>query len=380
MKIIYISAGSIPSKRANTIQVMKVCQSFAQLGHAVTLLVPATPGSAASWELLSEHYGLKTPFEIQYIPVTPALKRRDFPWRAVGTARRLGAELIYSRSVPPAVLGLIRHIPVILEMHQQPTGTFGPTWFRLFLRQGGRKRLVPITHALARLLQQRYRPALPEAQVLVAASGVDLDRFTDLPEPVSARCQLHLPECWTVVCTGHLYAGRGLNQVMDLAHRLPKVNFLWVGGSSSEVETGRDQLLKAGLKNLNLAGFVMNSKLPLYQAAANALLIPYTPGFTNSGGEDISNVSSPMKIFEYMASGRVVLSSDLPVLHEVLNEKNAIFCPPEDNDSWELALRHLQLDPAPGQLLADQARRDAEKYSWIERSRSVLAGFIEDAK
>lgn len=380
MKIIYISAGVIPSERANTIQVMKVCQAFAQLGHSVTLLVPATQEPAPTWEVLAAHYGLKTRFEIRYLPLTPFLKRRDFPWRAARTAHQLKGDLVYARSVSPAALGLLVRIPTILEMHQLPSGSFGSTWFRLFLRLGGRKRLVPITHALARALRQDYHLSLNEEQVVVAPSGVDLDRFADLPDPVSARQLLGLPEGWTVVCTGHLYTGRGLDLVMDLAMRMPKVNFLWVGGSSKEVEAGRSQVAKVGLKNLNLVGFILNSRLPLYQAAADALLIPYTPGFTNSGGEDISGVSSPMKIFEYMASGRVIISSDLPVLHEVLNERNAIFCPPEDADAWELALRHLQADPQAAKPLAEQARMDAEKYSWLERSRLILAGFMEGNK
>jgi glycosyltransferase involved in cell wall biosynthesis len=378
VKIIYISAGIIPSERANTIQVMKVCQAFTQMGHTVTLLVPASPEPVPAWEALADHYGLKTQFDIRTIPLTAFMKRRDFPWRAARVASQMGADLVYARAVSPAVLGLLVHLPTMLEMHQLPSGTFGSTWFRLFLRLKGRKRLVPITHALERALHQRYDLPLNKEQIVVAASGVDLDRFADLPDPVSARGLLHLPEGWTVVCTGHLYAGRGLDLVMNLASRLPNVNFMWVGGSSKEVEVGRSQAIKAGLKNLNLIGFVLNSKLPLYQAAANALLIPYTPGFTNSGGEDISAVSSPMKIFEYMASRRIIISSDLPVLREVLNEKNAIFCPPEDVDAWELTVRHLQLDPQTAQPLVDQARLDAEKYSWLERSRLILAGFVED--
>ncbi len=40
MKIVFISAAQIPSDTANSIQVMKVCQAFMQLGHEVTLLVP----------------------------------------------------------------------------------------------------------------------------------------------------------------------------------------------------------------------------------------------------------------------------------------------------------------------------------------------------
>ena len=41
-----------------------------------------------------------------------------------------------------------------------------------------------------------------------------------------------------------------------------------------------------------------------------------------------------MKMFEYMAAGRAILSSDLPVLREVLNEENAILLPPDEPAAW----------------------------------------------
>ncbi|MCJ7556525.1 MAG: glycosyltransferase, partial [Gammaproteobacteria bacterium] len=367
----------IPSNKANSIQVMKVCQAFARLGHAVTLLTPATQAGEPIWQALAAHYGLTTPFELQFVPINSTMKRRDFAWKAVRKARNLGAELIYARALPPAVLGLLLGIPVILEMHQMPGGAFGPVWYRQFLQLSGRKRLVAITRALKLSLEKKYRPVLPESQVLVAPSGVDLDRFTDLPDAETARSRLNLASGWTVVCSGHLYAGRGMQLFAELAGRMPQVNFLWAGGTAQDVETWRRKMNAAGLQNVNLTGFIPNSELPLYQAAADALLIPYGRAFTNSGGENISNVSSPMKIFEYMAAGRVILCSDLPVLREVLNESNAILCPAEDAQAWEQALGALQADAGVGQLLADQARRDVEKYSWEARCRLILAGFME---
>jgi glycosyltransferase involved in cell wall biosynthesis len=380
MRIVYISAGEIPSKRANSIQVMKVCQAYARQGHAVTLLTPAGQGGQPDWQSLAAHYGLTTPFDLQFIALQPFWKRRDFAWKAVYKARSLGSDLIHARALPPAVLGLLAGMPVILEMHQLPGGTFGPLWYRLFLRFPGRKRLVPITQALRQTLESKYRPVLPESRVVVAPSGVDLERFADLPDAETARALLKLPSGWTVVCSGHLYAGRGMQLFADLAGRMPQVNFLWAGGTDQDVETWRRKMQTAGLQNVHLTGFIPNSQLPLYQAAADALLIPYAPGFTNSGGENISAVSSPMKIFEYMAAGRVILCSDLPVLRETLNESNAILCPPDDGQAWEQALTALQAEAGSGQNLAQQARRDVERYSWEARGGMILAGFMEGKK
>jgi glycosyltransferase involved in cell wall biosynthesis len=377
MKIICISAAILPSERANSIQVMKVCQAFARSGQTVTLLSPAMQLEEPGWELLARHYGLSQLFNIQFLRLHPLWKRRDFSWKAVWRAHRLKTDLIHTRGLPVAVLGLLLGIPVILEMHQLPGGSFGPLWYRLFLRLRGRKRLAPITQALKLALENKYQLVLPERQVVVAPSGVDLERYGDLPDPESARSRLNLPAGWTAGCSGHLYPGRGMELVVELAKRMPDVHFLWAGGSRQDVDAWQARLDQLNIKNLTLTGFVPNSELPLYQAACEALLIPYDANFTNSGGENISAVSSPMKIFEYMAAGRVILSSDLPVLGEVLNRTNAIMCQANDADDWEKALRQIQTDSRPGQKLAAQARRDVEKYSWETRCRRLLAGFLE---
>ena len=367
----------MPSERANTIQVMKVCQAFTRLGHDVTLFAPDSGQPNPDWDSLALHYGLSSPFNIHFFHLDPIWKRRSIAWKGIHLAREIKADLLYTRTLPPAVMGLLLNIPVILEMHQLPGGRFGPFWYRLFLRWPGRKILVPITSALKNALQKKYHPTLPNDQVVVAPSGVDLERFQNLPTPVIARKILSLPEKFTVVCTGHLYPGRGMDLIFNLAERMPDVNFMWVGGTTQDVEYWRKKIEDVSIENLKLTGFIANTDLPIYQAAADVLLNPYGKIISNSGGENTADICSPMKVFEYMAVGRVILSSDLPVLHEVLNKSNSIFCPPENTDAWQNALIKLKTDPAQGKKLAKQARADVEQYSWEERCRSILAGFTK---
>ena len=96
-----------------------------------------------------------------------------------------------------------------------------------------------------------------------------------------------------------------------------------------------------GLDNVTLTGFVPNRHIPLYQAAGEILLMPYERSVTVSGGGNTADICSPMKMFEYMAAGRAILSSDLAVLHEVLDETSAVFCPPENSQAWVSALGRL---------------------------------------
>ncbi len=366
MRIACISASQIPSDTANSIQVMKVCQAFVQLGHELTLLVPGDQKPIISNQQLIANYGLEKLFDIEWLP---AHNRRLFPWKAVWRASHLGADLLYAWPLQSATLGLLAGMPSMVELHDFPSGRFGPLWLRLFLIFPGRKRLLPITGALQRHLH------LPAGQTVIAPDGVDIERYRDFPEPVSVRHQLNLPEAPTVLCTGHLYAGRGVDLFLRLAVKFPQVNFIWVGGRPADVQAWKERT--ANLTNVSFTGFVPNERIPLYQSAADVLLMPYGRSVTTSSGGNTAEICSPMKMFEYMATGRAILSSDLPVLREVLDETKAVFCPPEQTEMWESALGGLLSDPQRRQALGQCARAAVEQYSWVKRAQRSLEGFYE---
>jgi glycosyltransferase involved in cell wall biosynthesis len=157
-----------------------------------------------------------------------------------------------------------------------------------------------------------------------------------------------------------------------MAANLPDVIFFLVGGEPGDVERLRAESISRGLDNLTLTGFILNADLPRYQAACDVLLMPYQKQVAASSGGDIAQYLSPMKVFEYLACGRAILSSDLPVLREVLNEQNAVLLPPDDVGAWSKAIRNLRDNPHLRQSLSEQARNDAQQYSWVARAARLL--------
>ena len=382
MKIVAISGSQVPSNVANSLQTMKAVHALAQLGHDVTLIVPFTAGAGSvpahsdQWNELASYYGLQKEFKVEYLP---SASRRLFFLSAVQRAKNFKPDLLYVWPLPSAVLGLMNGLPVILEMHDLPSGRIGPLWFRYFRDFKGRKRLALITKALKNSLSERFGSfTLPGSDIVLSPKGVELERFENLPDPAAARQTLGLKEAPTVVCTGHLYAGRGVELFIQLAGLFQQkgVQFIWAGGKLEDIEKWQTQTKL--IPNLTFCGFIPNSRLPMYQAAADILLMPYSHEIGISSGPGHSaQISSPMKMFEYLASGRAILASDLPVFHEVLNEKNALFAPPppENLPAWQGALATLLDDPAKREELSAQARMDAKNYSWTERARRILDGF-----
>lgn len=375
MKLLAISASQVPGCVANSVQAVKATHALKQLGHDVTLLVPRRPAlsegqSPPTWEELAVLYGLTTPFEIRWLETWT---RRTFFWQALRLARDLRPDALYIWPLPAAALGSRLGWPVLLEMHDLPAGRFGPFWFRLFLLAKTHRRLVVITAALEAALRQRYG-RLP--QTVIAPNGVDYERFAETPDPSTARRLLGLPQRPTILCAGSLYRGRGADLFLELAVRFPEAQFLWVGGPAEEATRWQNEAACRALTNVSFVGFVPHAQLPLYHAAAEILLMPYGRQIgISSGGGHSAQVSSPMKMFEYLAAGHPILASDLPVFHEILDETVAVFCPPEEVAAWEEALRSLLQDESRRRTLGQRARQVAQKYSWTRRAERILAGF-----
>ncbi len=370
MKIACISTSQVPSRTANSIQMVKTSHAMTQLGHEVMLYVP---GQFTGGIDIRAHYGLQGNIPIVWVPENRRFKRYDFSWRAVTAARKWGCDLIYTWTPQAALLSRMRNTPTILEMHDRATGLMGPWIVKRYLQSGGQSLLVCVTRALRHALQEQLKLVIPDARVVIAPNGVDLERYRDLPEAAKARAKLGLAEQPTASYTGHFYAGRGLDILYHLAQSFPEVQFLWVGGRNAELDGVKQELVQRKLRNVILTGFIENQQLPLYQAASDVLLMPYEKAIAGSSGGNSADICSPMKMFEYMAAGRVILTSDLPVIREVLDENMAVFCPPDDKIAWQEAFARAIRIGNNNQMGCNARERSAD-FDILARQRKILAG------
>jgi glycosyltransferase involved in cell wall biosynthesis len=373
MKIAVITNSRIPSLTANSIQAMKVCQALVQIGHDVHIFAPRET-EPATREELARHYGLRIVPSLEWLPSVKQLKRLDFIFHAQRAAEAYGADLIYTWLPQSAVVALWRDCPTILEMHADVGGRMGKWWLRKFWKTRGRKLMTVTTRALRKALERSAGFGFDDDAVAVAPNGVELERYENFPDPPMARRKLMLKNRLTIGFTGHIYPGRGADLLFELARQMPGVNFLWVGGTPELVSFWQKKLATVGAKNVMMTGFVEHERVPLYQAAADVLLMPYGRSIEGSSGQDIAEVINPMKMFEYMASGRAIVSADLPVIREVLHERNAVFCEPGDVSEWKSAVESLLLDEKRRRTLGVQARRDVTRFTWEERARRIMNG------
>jgi glycosyltransferase involved in cell wall biosynthesis len=163
-----------------------------------------------------------------------------------------------------------------------------------------------------------------------------------------------------------LYKWKGLDIFLESA-KLFDQSFLFIaiGGTKDEIKT----ITSVGISsNVRLVERVNNSNIPKYLKSADVLVIP------NRSGDIISEkYTSPMKLFEYMASGVPIVASDLPSIREIINDSNGILVGP---DNAELLSQGINLALLPSNTRAQKALEDVKsKYSWGKRAE-IIKDFI----
>jgi glycosyltransferase involved in cell wall biosynthesis len=206
---------------------------------------------------------------------------------------------------------------------------------------------------------------------LVAPDAVDLERYRRLPATRAARGKLGLPaNRFTAGYFGTLVAGRGVEQILAMAERMPDALFLMLGGEPRAVSEWKART--AARENIRWLGHVPNADVPLYQAACDALLMPYQSQVTVQGKGNTAEIMSPMKMYEYMAAGRLILASDLPALRTALHERNSILLPCDRIELWVEALERARHKPAWARSLAARAQKDVQPLTWRNRVKAIL--------
>jgi glycosyltransferase involved in cell wall biosynthesis len=370
MKIACIATSIVPSKSANSIQVMKVVHALKQSDQDVRLWVPEFERS--DWATIADVYGLSTGFDVVWLPFSSRFKQYDFSLKAVAAAMQWGADVVYTWALQAAVFARLRGKAIVMEFHDFPMGPNGPVLFRIYKRFKSRKLTLCTTKALAEGIEERFKMRFSDEDLQIAPNGTETERYADLPQPAEARKQLGLKDGFTVGYSGHFYPGRGMELLTEIARLLPEVNFLWVGGRQEDIAPWQGSLAALSILNMIITGFIPNSHLPLYQAAADVLVMPYGKKISGSSGGDIARVINPMKMFDYLASGKPIIASEIPVFHEILTEDTAIFCAPDNAAEWAKSIKKLQNNPEKRAQMGIRAKESAEKYTWKNRTRITL--------
>jgi glycosyltransferase involved in cell wall biosynthesis len=378
MRLAYISPSALPSRAANAVHVMFQCDGFVRAGAEVTLY--AKRGVRDERQLpavLRDAYGVDVAL-MRLVTFFSERSRADtmrIASLALSDLRRHEPDVILSRNLYAAfVLAVLRRRPILFETHQLEIGT------RRLLQRMIMTRpwvtTVAISQRLVECLEEHHgvRPSRPIVLPDAAPDGIE-----SLP---AARRRAVLRSlvpraegAWDAVCGyfGQLYQGRGVEIVEAMAAARPRCLFLVYGGNESDIAARRTSLR---LPNLEYMGHVPHPVASRVMAAVDVLLMPYQESVSiGVKGHDTARWMSPMKMFEYLATGVPILSSDLPVLREVLRDReNCLLVPPARAADWVAALDLLMAEPALARAVGERAHQDyLAGHTWSRRAERLLA-------
>lgn len=395
MRILYLADIRFPLERANGIQSMETCHALASRGHDVTLIV--RPDSHTPARDPYEFYGLPRiqALHIEVAPITgPATARRagylTFTiGRAAGRARQ---DLIFTRDLGLASL-LLRlpaalRAPIVYEAHTiavdaaaaRPELLTGgepasPAKLRRLAKREqrvwqGANGYVTITAGLARELERRFgsRP-----RVAVVPDGVrGASVAVSSPEALTPDVE---PRTFTIGYAGHLYPWKGVDLIVEAVLALPEARAIIVGGHDAEPDLARVKALAASLDcsdRITFTGLLPPAQVAARLREADVLVLP-------NPKSAISNAfTSPLKLFEYMASGRPIVASDLPALREILrDDENALLVEPGNPQALVAGITRIKDDPSLGARLALQAQNDVREFTWARRAERLETLFRE---
>ena len=401
-KLIYIANLRLPTEKAYGIQITKMCEAFAsQDGLDVTLVYPFRK-NLEKGDIFS-YYSLKNNFKAKevmvwdfYLPgflnkVAFLVKNYFSAKELVKEALRENADVYYTREELVAYLLSKHNKNVVFECHRFSNK-------RKFFYSHFKKINLKIVAISDGLKQDLMKFGIKDSNVSVARDGVDPGEFGVLISGEKRKeIQKKLREEFftdhndrrrrkkIAVYIGSLYPWKGVDILIKVAEHLKDINpnyLIWiVGGSKNDVE-----VLKKGL-HPNIVPFIyVNGAVP-HKEVAKILIVADCAILTGKEDKLISaKYTSPLKMFEYMASGCPIVAQKLPSFLEVLNNQNSILVKP--GDPKELADGIYKIfkslddynpeEPELPERISKKAFEDVQKYSWNERAKKILtfSGFL----
>ena len=384
MTILYLSDIRFPLERANGVHSMETCASLAERGHQVHMLV--RPDTAAPERDPFAYYDVAPTRRLRFerAPVfgPPLARRASYlalmverlldrrPWDAVYTPDLFlaGAALRVPAGLRP---------PVVYESHNfRPSFAAEMPGLVTGMRAAGRLKLkrllrrerrvwrnaegyVATTGVLAAELEERFgsRP-----RVIVAPNGVRLERARTYARPARAGAPI-------VAYAGHFYPYNGADVLIEALALLPDVHGLVIGGHPLDETDGerlRALVRARGLsERVTFTGLVPPGEVLGRLRGADVLVQPLN-------SSPYTRYASPMKLFDYMATGRPIVASDVVSLREIVADgRTARLVTPGSPEALAEGIRTVLADPAAADQMARAAFEEVSKYTWTRRAARI---------
>jgi glycosyltransferase involved in cell wall biosynthesis len=386
--ILYATMARIPGERAHSIQIARMCSALQEMGSDVILISPKRGDKLtrkAKMKDVMEYYGLKIPFMHFKVPVLAIFNEYVkvenlswfiMAWTLASFTLALNMTLkfflrknvyIYVREpllfITLTVGGWLMKPKIIYEIHElPPPQKDSPRFFWSLMKRS--PLIICIAQALSDLVRSRLDNG--KERVFTLHDAVDDEIFKieySCPEDLASIKKKYR----IIMYTGHLDKWKRPEFLIDMMKYVVEndIALVFVGGKEEDISRLKQYVAVNGLNGkVFFLGWRAPAQVPRYLAFADVLVHYSPPG----------KALSPLKIFEYMLSGRPIAAPRAPGVEEVLKDgMNALLFDPLDPADAARKVMLLLRDKELGEKLASNARNTAlSKYTYKVRARTLL--------
>jgi len=284
-------------------------------------------------------------FPIHILPYTKIVHTRD--WNFVKVAIKYG-------------------VPAIYEHHHQEQKQFEPEVVHNPLLQIAVTVAEPVRESM-------IENGMPPEKVIKLHNGFNQIFLVRHPEAAQAWREKLLVEQrqQLIVYSGALRQFKGIDLLIDVAKEMPQVQFALAGGNESEVEHYQQLAKEKQTQNVKFLGHMPQNQLASLLQAADVLAHPHCSG-------NAAATTSPLKLFDYLASGTPIVATEIPPLME-FKSSSAIagWCEPNNPNQLAQCLQQV-LATYPRKIAGYTDNLDfVRQFSWENRISTILS-YVED--
>ena len=365
MRIAYLFNSSTPSSNPSSIQVVNTCSALVALSHRVKLIVPNTGQKVR----LQKFYGInKSPklIKLKYFNKFPlGIYYYLFSLFSIAYAMFDKTELYITRNIFNLILLNILKKRVIIEIHHDLHNEGRIVKFLCKLINVFNKKnivkIIAITHAVKKHLVKNFNIDSKKIDVISSASSLKF-KFNNLKKK----------KFYNIGYFGSLDSSKGTNFIIKLARQDKLNKYSIYGGSQYDVS----RLKKKGIpNNLKINQSVHYGRLKPIISKMDILLMPSNTKKIRSIGNigNIVKFTSPLKLFDYLASGKLIITSNVSVFKEILlDQKNCLVVNNFNTANWIKIINKVKFETSKINNIKRNAFKLSKKYTYLKRAEKIL--------
>ncbi|NSW88943.1 glycosyltransferase family 4 protein [bacterium] len=373
MNIYYIGSPQLFAEGASSIHVSKMCEAFSEQGHNLELILPIEDKNIDSF---FKYYNIQKEFKINSTIGFKKGPLRHFFHGVLSFIKILlvkNYDFIITRNITFAYLASFIKSNLIVDIHHPPVNLLSKIAIARFISSNN---VIKVTCNSEGTFENIKKNINSSKKLQVLHNGVNLETFKSNKDLSSFKKNLKIPDKRVVSYVGNTYEGRGIEKIVELSKVNMDIFFLIVGGEDED-NINYIKKLKPGQKNILFTGHVNNIDIPNFLAISDVLLIPYDSDFTIKGGSKASEYSSPIKLFEYLASGKPIIASNLPAISKILsNEKDCLLVNPDSFEDLNAALNKLMDDDDLIDTISQNSLKLSKHFTWENRAKKMVSGIL----